>query len=339
MSKNRVAFRRILRIIKKAGVAFFTALPLLKFFINIDTISQLKDLPFAPQIISFVSTNYWAIALVVSIALLIVYIISYSITYHDPISTGGYFKIYEQKKTEHFYRLRRCLKQKSKMNESEIFFDEIQMFGSDLCDCIANLMDYNFDNKFSVCIKLLDVRSARVTQSSNEIMLHTFCRGGEDKHERMESDVGPIPLKSNSDFLSIFDGHRNNFCCGNLRMYRFVNNHLSAMFPDKFEECSNSTQHFWEKYVSTIVVPIKLSDSYVTNDYNIRNGNKDQLLGFLCLDCKKRLSKSMLRKMLPYMDGFSNSLYAFFDELNSVRKRFASNSQDRYDNIFYKGDD
>lgn len=314
LTEHKVAIRKVVLTVKRATGFLLTTMPLAHFLFGIDTIQDLKAHPFLGDAVNFALTYRWVILGLISLLFFATYIVSYSVAYHDPISTGGHLKAYERTKMEKIYSLRHLLSEKSGSTADWSLVDQIKEYAQDICDCIVELMNYNFDKSFSVCVKLVEIKSSKSTTSPEQIQLTTFCRSGEHRVDRSEHDSKPIPLQDNSDFLWIFEG-ADCFCCGHLWWYTVWHNKiLDFLGLGESKKYYSTTEKYWKRYLSTVVVPIKLKNDFVQNKFVKNNKRQDQLIGFLCIDYKKRLSNSVLHKMLPYMVAFADGFYSFFDE-------------------------
>ena len=307
-------FRFSKRITGFILVTFPGILALLIFFLKIDTFEDLANIyPGISGVVEVISTYFWMILLVLSALYIFSSFMLYLAKFGKPVTTGGYLREYESEHLISYSTVRRTPEKERRMyNQSSAYFDAIRKCAVDMCDRIADLLKFNFNKEFSVCIKLIDVPGSRVTRSADQVYLHTFCRGGKDKISRSETDAEKVPLSGNSDFLSIFEGAPY-FSSGNLRAYalikrlQFWDNHLYQ----------NSSRNYIKNYLSTIVVPIKLNNRYVSNSYYTMDHHKNQLFGFLCIDCKSRCPPHVVKKIVPYMQAFADSMYIFFDEILS----------------------
>lgn len=263
----------------------------------------------------------WTAVGVLASVFSISYILSRISIRKEPITTGGYLREFETEMLQAIQVIRKTPESDRYIeNMDSSFYLSIKSRFETLCDRIAQLMNFNFNKDFAVCIKLVDVSSSRTTTSANEVYLRTFCRGGRDKQLRNDIDGAKVALKDNSDFLNIFNGARY-FSCGNLFIYRLMKR-LSFGMLDLYK---NSTKKYGKRYNATVVVPIRLQSNYVTNPYGIWDQKGNQLLGFLCIDCKGRCSPFAIKKMAPYMLAFADNLYLLFDEILVSEARHISN--------------
>lgn len=313
--------QRFLQFCKKLSGFALTILPsvfaLLQFFLKINDISDLARYAALEKIVSFLTPHIWIIIITLSVVFIVSYILSHFLAYHLPVTTGGHLKEFEAEKLKSFYTIRCTPEEERSMDtRGSSYYIAIRTCAENMCDKIADLMAYNFNKAFSVCIKLIDIPSSRVTESADQVYLTTFCRGGKDKDSRSEWDAKKVPLKENSDFLSIFNG-ASHFSTGNLQAYALMQ---KLPLGDR-SSYSNTSQNYTKKYLSTIVVPIRLRNHYVTNYYSVEDPHGNQLLGFLCIDCKHRCSPFVIKKMLPYMQAFADNLYLFFDEILQIETK------------------
>lgn len=307
-------FRFVKRVSGSILVSFPGILALLKFFLKIDTFEDLSSkYPITRPVVIFVSAYFWEILFGLSIAYLVSSFLVFAAKYGKPVTTGGYLREYEAEHLISYSTVRRAPERERRMyNQTSAYFDAIRKCAVDMCDRIADLLKYNFNKEFAVCIKLIDIPGSRVTRSSDQVYLHTFCRGGNNKISRSESDAERVPLIGNSDFYAIFKGAPF-FSSGNLRAYALIKR---LQFWDD-NPYHNSSKDYHKNYLSTVVVPIKLNNRHVANPYYTLDHNKNQLFGFLCIDCKSRCSPYVIKKIVPYMQAFADSLYIFFDEILS----------------------
>lgn len=310
--------QRFLQFCKKISGFALTILPsilaLLQFFLKINSISDLAKYAGLSKIVNFLSPHMWTIVITLSVIFIVSYLLSRFFAYHLPVTTGGHLQDFEAEKLRSFYTIRRTPREQREMdNRESAYYIGIRTCAESLCDKIAKLMAFNFNKEFSVCIKLIDVPSSRITRSPDQVNLITFCRGGKDKDSRSDQDGKKVPLMENSDFLNIFNG-ASHFSTGNLQAYKLMQ---KLPWGDK-KIYTNTSPNYTKKYLSTIVVPIRLRNRLVTNYYCAQDQNGNQLLGFLCIDCKHRCSPFTIKKMLPYMQAFADDLYLFFDEILQV---------------------
>ena len=303
---------------KRASWLFLTVVPsffaYLEFFGDIDESTHLPKNEIFAKIVSIIQPHFWLASAIFSIVLVVSYAMAYIVIRKQPVTTGGYLKKFEEEKLEAHYTIRRTPQSERSMANRECqYYVTIRKSAEELCDKIAELMKFNFNRDFSVCIKLMDVSSSRVTTSPGQISLLTFCRGGHNKVDRASNDEEAVPLAGNSDFLSIFNGCQY-FACTNLSAYVFMQ---KLPFSKKTPYTNTSEQYKKKQYTSTIVVPIRLQNRCVINYYS-KDSRGDQLLGFLCIDCKRRCSSGTIKKMIPYMQAFADNLYMFFDEILSA---------------------
>lgn len=313
-----IEMQRFLQFCKRVSGFALTILPsvfaLLQFFLKINDISDLARYVVLKETVSFLTPYMWTIIITLSAVFIISYILSYFLAYHLSVTTGGHLKEFEAEKLKSFCTIR-CTpeEERSMNNRGSPYYIAIRSCAENMCDRIADLMTFNFNKEFSVCIKLIDISSSRVTRSADQVNLTTFCRGGKDKDSRSEGDIEKVPLRENSDFLNIFNGAPH-FATGNLQAYALMQR---LPFGDR-GSYSNTSQNYTKNYLSTIVVPIRLQNRYVTNYYYAKDQHENQLLGFLCIDCKHRCSPFTIKKMLPYMQAFADNLYLFFDEILQI---------------------
>lgn len=316
--REMIEMQRFLQFCKKLSGFALTILPsvlaLLQFFLKINDISDLAQYAILEKIVSFLTPHMWTIIITLSAVFIVSYILSHFLAYHLPVTTGGHLKEFEAEKLKSFYTIR-CTREEERYmdNRGSSYYITIRACAENMCDKIADLMAFNFNKEFSVCIKLIDIPSSRITRSANQVNLITFCRGGKDKDSRSECDAKKVPLRENSDFLNIFNGAPH-FSTGNLQAYAL----LQRLPFGERSSYSNTSQNYTKKYLSTIVVPIRLQNRYVTNYYSAEDPHGNQLLGFLCIDCKHRCSPFTIKKMLPYMQAFADNLYLFFDEILQI---------------------
>lgn len=276
-----IKMQHFLRFCKKLSGFTLTILPsilaLLQFFLKINNFSDFAQYPVLNKIVNFFTPYMWVSVITLSGVFIASYLLSHLFVYRLPITTGGHLQEFEAEKLRSFYTIRRTPEKEREMdNRESAYYIEIRRCAEAMCDKIAKLMSFNFDKEFSVCIKLVDVPSSRLTTSPNQVNLITFCRGGKDKDSRSDQDGKKVPLIQNSDFLNIFNG-ASHFSTGNLQAYELMQ---KLPWGDK-QTYRNSSPNYTKKYLSTIVVPIRLRNQLVTNYYSAKDQNGNQLLGLV----------------------------------------------------------
>lgn len=153
----------------------------------------------------------------------------------------------------------------------------------------------------SVSIKAFEPDSTKKTFEDWKIL--TLGRSNSAASERSEHDQDKnLPTVSmNSDFKIILSPKFKDtvFMCKDLSDPDF-----KQSFREEYDEdYSNSTPRYWEKYASTIVVPIRMPE---------KDGGF-LIIGFLCVDTKEPFKESdnMFSSGANYLNGFAAVLYSF----------------------------
>lgn len=152
----------------------------------------------------------------------------------------------------------------------------------------------------SVSIKAFHPASTEGPIENWKIM--TLGRSNEVVSDRCKYDKNEdLPtVSNNSDFKIILSPKYEDECfmCKDLSDPDF-----KQAFKEEYnEEYRNSTPRYWEKYASTIVVPIKKPEV-----------DECLIIGFLCVDTKEPFKGSDLvfKSGANYLTGFAEMLYSF----------------------------
>lgn len=196
-----------------------------------------------------------------------------------------------------------------KYKNHELFYTMIKDVCTKLCEDISSFIKAKTGKDFSVCIKMI-----------NSDAVVTLSRSGKDMRTRNELDEirqnnnSPVLIKDNTAFSSIlnenaFTGQKAVFACSNLYMLKILGRF------NKNKIYKNSTPNFLKYYKSTIVVPIRISNKYNVFNHNHYKKNNNIVIGFLCIDYKKPISKALKNELVGYIKGFGDSLFILFKQI------------------------
>jgi len=238
------------------------------------------------------------------------------------LSLGGYFfnSHFISNKSEKLHKLFHELRNDIMYNG--YCYNDIKNTTTNISEFVHTLSKH----KFNVCLKTFDFPEKKTYskyEDISELRLQTLARAGEDEVSRSNGDNQPNNhyIKDNTDFSSIiFKRDCNIFACSNLRMLLIESKILSPM-----DEYQNSDRNYLKKYVTTIVIPIRIIKKKFSNfskedkcvDYN------DYLtIGFLCVDCKKPISKALKNELTGYLMAIADTLFIpLYNYLNSTTNK------------------
>lgn len=173
---------------------------------------------------------------------------------------------------------------------------------NDICIGVKDVFSALWPNyTVSVSIKAFDPDSTKLSFENWKIL--TLGRSNNAASDRSEHDQDKdLPtVSNNSDFKIILSPKFKDtaFMCKDLSDPAF-----KQSFREEYDEdYSNSTPRYWDKYSSTIVVPIRKPD---------KNGDF-LIIGFLCVDTKEPFLESdlLFSSGEKYLSGFAAMLYSF----------------------------
>lgn len=210
----------------------------------------------------------------------------------------------------------------------EVFYLAVHSVAQSLCEKIQKFITLKSGKDFSVCIKLLYSEQKNGTKQT---FTYSLCRSSGKKDKRRESirETGEYPtqerfdpVEDNTSFSSILlkksDGNSANvFACSNLVMLCILNKILRK------PRYRNPNKEYWKYYLSTIVVPIRLNKKHLPD-----GGTGYLTVGFLCLDYRWPISRSLKNELTGYAKSFADSFFALFNE---VGKRDRNGKREIFD--------
>lgn len=180
-----------------------------------------------------------------------------------------------------------------------------------IMDVIAKNISDATGHKVRSCVKMFDfIRNGEVDK--NKIKLITLARSGRTSVNNMINEhYNPISLSENSDFSFIFDikeGYDEE------RVHFFFQDDLIRYA--KKNTYNNSNPKWKKRYKTTIVMPIRYLIIPENDDEAENNEPHYDLIGFLCVDSKKKKLFSIEKRgfILEYLKGISDILYVYLDE-------------------------
>ena len=278
------------KLVKDVLISFVTTIsaiiPILAF-IGIDNYDELVS--------QFKGSNYLALIVIISI-------ISFL-----GLSIGGYiinskYVSNKSKKLHEFFHNLRNDYLKSSYDSNDI---------QNSVNNISSFIEKLSVHKFNVCIKTFNFNEEKTYTDHREIEeleMKTLARAGEDNVERNKTNSQIHKVKENTDYRSIlFDEKCNIYACSNLRMLSIESKLLSPV-----QEYENSDKHYLKKYVTTLVIPIRIYKDYFSNFNSTNKGvlyNNYLTIGFLCVDCKKPISGALCKELTGFLMAISDALF------------------------------
>lgn len=197
----------------------------------------------------------------------------------------------------------------------EEFYLAVHSVAQSLCEKVQKFVVLKSGKDFGVCIKLLinDQESGQKTTYT-----YSLCRstGKKDKRRERIRQTEEYPRKErfervedNTSFSSILFGkpkgsNASVFACSNLFMLVVLNKILHK------PAYKNPNKEYWKHYLSTIVVPIRIDKKHLQSK---ESGYRT--VGFLCLDYRWPISRSLKNELTGYAKGFADSFFALFNEV------------------------
>lgn len=288
---------------------------LLSFFFRIDSINGLISGTVIETIVTHTYFNYLLIAILT--ICLVMWIISAIIGKNKNIDLG-------KKKHEFFHELRNySFSAKDVTKDSQYAYNEITKKSSEkLCRIMSEYFYLKYNKNFNICIKTIDITSSRTSSSINEIKVRTLARGGKDKiHRESLETKKEVFVKEDTSYLQILSnentGRRSDYTCTNLAIQCLLKKASKEPYLPPFRT-------FYKKYLSTIVVPIRIDSSYLPNESKYVNSDdkRYQVFGFLCLDYKLPITKQLSKCVCQDLKAFADSLYIVYDEVIKANIRY-----------------
>lgn len=242
----------------------------------------------------FKTNNHFTIIMIISIIVFV------------SISLGEYFRKSKKFKNRSdclhkiFHSLRDFYHQKVFSDKN---FDDIV---EKICDFFNKFSTHNFH----VCIKTFRYPSNSCCKTGDkikELTVETLTRCGHNKDNRSKSDELSHKVEDNTDFSSIlFDKNCNIFSCSNLLVHVLIG---KILIPS--QKYKNSDRKFYEKYLTNIVVPIRIHKDFFTQNTKKKYVfyNDYITVGFLCLDYRWPISMALRKEINGVAKAIADSLF------------------------------
>lgn len=304
--------------IKKLINGLTIAITLLSFFFRIDGINDLIKDTFLETLLNYKYLNNIIIA-VLGVSF-ILWVISFEVGKNKNVTLG-------EKKHEFFHELRNySFSARDITNDSQDAYNKITKQSSEkLCHIISEYFQLKYNKRFNICIKTIDITSSRTSSSINEIKVQTLARGGKDKIKRESAETAKqVFVKDDTSYYQIISnentGRRSDYTCTNLVIQCLLKKALRDPYLPPFRT-------FYKKYLSTVVVPIRIDSSVLPDDsrYVSRTERRYQVFGFICLDYKFPISKNLSKCLCQDLKAFADSLYIVYDEVIKANIRYEKN--------------
>jgi hypothetical protein len=185
------------------------------------------------------------------------------------------------------------------------YLEFLQRVIDDLADNLSKC--YFFTRKISVCVKLLDSQDSQDTRQN--MQLYTFIRSANTSDLRGSVDISKDSVRKFSNvadtsyYYSIMYHNCRFFANGHLRRSELIARCRNKPHP------TNSHSKYWKYYKSTIIFPIRIKQTFSSDLPTI----KYRILGFLCIDVKKNMSKWHVKPELFLPKNFFGFLRNRYD--------------------------
>lgn len=180
-----------------------------------------------------------------------------------------------------------------------------------LCGTIKDFFDslwYSDTCRYTISVSIKGFNPSSLDKNIERWEIITLGRSNGYGDSRCENDRKKdiITVEQNSDFLVLLSSKYKDtkFVVADLNDPNF-----KAKFLEEYGmDYRNSTERYWEKYRSTIVVPIRKQRA---------NDGCFEILGFLCVDTKEPFqdSSSVFDAGSFYLSGFSEVLYSLIKKM------------------------
>lgn len=174
---------------------------------------------------------------------------------------------------------------------------------------LLNLSEFltdKYNKRFNLEVEFMCVSSSHATSSIKEMSTINFGRYGRDSHEREMAHPNrdqPVVIKVTEDTAleRIMEYGEPYFNCGNLPLYcLYLRIFKCELFKPAFKT-------FYKKYLSRIVIPIRVKSSGCPQWMIGRKGDY-QVLGFVSIDYKYFLSRKDLEEITEYANMLADEL-------------------------------
>lgn len=281
---------------------------LLNFFFRIEGVNDLVKGTWLETIMNHKYTNIFVIiSLSICFAL---WIISWAVGNNKNVTLGT-------KKHEFFHELRNgSFEARDVTKDSQVAYNKlIKQSSEKFCRIISEYLYLKYNKRFNICIKTIDVTSSRTSSSINEIRVYTLARGGKDKILRENLEITKeVFVKDDTSYYKILsnedNGRKSDYTCTNLAVHCLLKKASREPYLPPFKT-------FYKKYLSTVVVPIRIDSKFLPDDskYIGNNEQRYQVFGFLCLDYKLPITKTLSKCLCQDLKAFADSLYIVYDEV------------------------
>lgn len=288
---------------------------LLNFFFKVEGVNDLVKGTWFETVINHRYTNYFVIA-ILSICI-ILWILSWAVGNNKSIALGS-------KKHEFFHELRNgSFEARDVTKDSQTAYNRlIKQTSEKFCRIISEYFHLKYNKNFNICIKTIDVTSSRTSSSINEIKVNTLARGGKDKIQRENLEISKeVFVKDDTSYYKILsnenNGRKSDYTCTNLVVHCLLKKASRDPYLPPFKT-------FYKKYLSTIVVPIRINSAILPDDSKYINNHEQryQVFGFLCLDYKFPITKTLSKCLCQDLKAFADSLYIVYDEVIKANAKY-----------------
>lgn len=298
-------------IVKKIVSGFLTIITLLSFFLNINTVQEFIKNEAVKNVINNVYFNTCIVVLF--LVAIVFYGISYKKTKAMTVNAA-------ELNHEFFHDLRNFYFSNKRYKQKDENYDyAVKQETQILCRYLCDFLKLKYNKSFNICIKLIEIPSSVVTSSIKEMRVNTLCREGKDRIKREQLSIDPVKVCDDTSYMTILAQgagyNKSYFVCRNLFLYCLMKVASKNQYKPNFRS-------FYKKYLSTIVMPIRISTEHLSAEhiYGGVNTNVYQVFGFLCLDYKWFLTKKEAELICEDIKAFADSFYFYFDDVHRFSK-------------------
>lgn len=231
------------------------------------------------------------------------------------------------KEHEFFHELRDGFfnnKKKMSLSNETDYWELTKDLSEKLCRIIDEYFSLKYNKHFNICLKMIDVTSSRASRSLNEVKVKTFCRAGVDKIKREDLETqDDVFVTDDTSYIQILSndsmGKRREFVCSNLLVQCAMRKALRDPYKPSFTS-------FYKKYLSTVVVPIRINSKKLDGKSCFTFDGKYQVVGFLCIDYKFPIRKKLAACVCAELKAFADSMYMIFDNVIRVETEYKNYS-------------
>lgn len=154
-----------------------------------------------------------------------------------------------------------------------------KQYTTEILDSLCEILSSVVKQPVYGCVKMIDAFEENSMSDIDQATVSIYSRSRNTPESRRNTNMlSRDYIHDNTDFMELMDHNniRNQFYQSNLLEY-------DKKLRQDDHEYKNSSKNWQEKYLSTVVVPIQLSNRY----RNVPKNAAYAVVGFLCLDAKR----------------------------------------------------